>query len=60
MLAQFYTQMKQANQKFEVVFVSADKDMGSFEQYLKGTRITNANIARFRGFQLVLAPTLTS
>eukprot|EP00298_Acanthocystis_sp_HF-20_P003358 c13721_g1_i1.p1 GENE.c13721_g1_i1~~c13721_g1_i1.p1 ORF type:complete len:427 (+),score=194.87 c13721_g1_i1:27-1283(+) len=32
-LATFYKKMKQANKKFEIVFVSADSDLKSFEEY---------------------------
>ena len=36
MLAQIYAQAVQAGRKFEVVFVSADKDPASFMEYFKG------------------------
>jgi len=35
-LAEFYKQMKQAGQPIEVVFVSADREKGSFQEYLSG------------------------
>ena len=36
MLSKFYNEVKAAGKQFEVVFVSADHDKGSFESYLKG------------------------
>jgi nucleoredoxin len=34
MLAQYYQRMKASGRPFEVVFVSCDKDQGSFSEYL--------------------------
>jgi thiol-disulfide isomerase/thioredoxin len=35
MLAKFYNEMKAAKRSLEIVFVSADRDVGSFQEYLK-------------------------
>ena len=35
MLAKFYQEVKAAGKQFEIVFVSADRDKGSFDTYLK-------------------------
>mmetsp|Transcript_32294 Transcript_32294/g.93626 ORF Transcript_32294/g.93626 Transcript_32294/m.93626 type:complete len:349 (-) Transcript_32294:163-1209(-) len=35
MLAQFYEQAKAAGRKFEVIFISADRDAGSMKEYLQ-------------------------
>ena len=35
MLATFYNEMKAANRSLEIVFVSADRDVQSFQQYLR-------------------------